>query len=179
MRNINNTRIERSTKKRHDVDDYLKIGERRKLCQKLGLSEGQFVAYTDGSCWNQDPFHCGGAAYVVLDHEGNISRARHKGFRGTTNNRMEMLAIISAVASVPHGSDLIVFSDSQYAMRAFKFGGTKNYDLIRLFRNKSRNLNSVRQMWVRGHNGTPLNEWCDYWANYEYKTEKEKLAEHD
>lgn len=72
MRNINHTRVERKphTRKSHEVDDYLEIGERRELCRKLGLSEGQFVAYTDGSCWNQDPFRCGGAAYVVLDHEG-------------------------------------------------------------------------------------------------------------
>ena len=155
----------------HEVDDYLGAEERAdmvlEVLRKNGLPDG-FVAYTDGSCWNSDPNRSGGAAYVVLDNHGRVYRSAHKGFRGTSNNRMEMLAIISAVASVPKGSSIVVLTDSQYSIRAFTYGGSKNQDLIELF-DRYRTDRDVSLEWVRGHDGTPLNEWCDYWSNYEYK----------
>lgn len=155
----------------HEVDDYLGAEERAdmvlEVLRRNGLSDG-FVAYTDGSCWNSDPNRSGGAAYVVLDNHGRVYRSAHKGFRGTSNNRMEMLAIISAVASVPKGSSIVVLTDSQYSIRAFTYGGSKNQDLIELF-DKCGTDRDVCLVWVRGHNGTPLNEWCDYWSNHEYK----------
>lgn len=155
----------------HEVDDYLGAEGRaeivRKVLRRNGLTDG-FVAYTDGSCWNSDPNRSGGAAYVVLDNHGRVYRSAHKGFRGTSNNRMEMLAIISAVASVPKGSSIVVLTDSQYSIRAFTHGGSKNQDLIELF-DKCGTDRDVSLEWVRGHDGTPLNEWCDYWSNHEYK----------
>lgn len=155
----------------HEVDDYLGAEERAdkvlEVLRRNKFTDG-FVAYTDGSCWNSDPNRSGGAAYVVLDNHGRVYRSAHKGFRGTSNNRMEMLAIISAVASVPKGSCIVVLTDSQYSIRAFTNGGTKNHDLIELF-DKYGMERDVCLEWVRGHNGTPLNEWCDYWSNYEYK----------
>ncbi len=120
----------------HEVDDYIGAEERAdmvlEVLRRNGLSDG-FVAYTDGSCWNSDPNRSGGAAYVVLDNHGRVCRSAHKGFRGTSNNRMEMLAIISAVASIPKGSSIVVLTDSQYSIRAFTYGGSKNQDLIELF----------------------------------------------
>ena len=155
----------------HEVDDYIGAKERAdmvlEVLRRNGLSDG-FVAYTDGSCWNSDPNRSGGAAYVVLDNHGRVYRSAHKGFRGTSNNRMEMLAIISAVASVPKGSSIVVLTDSQYSIRAFTYGGSKNKDLIELFDKCGMDRDVILE-WVRGHDGTPLNEWCDYWSNHEYK----------
>lgn len=155
----------------HEVDDYIGSEERAdmvlEVLRRNGLSDG-FVAYTDGSCWNSDPNRSGGAAYVVLDNHGRVYKSAHKGFRGTSNNRMEMLAIISAVASAPKGSSIVVLTDSQYSIRAFTHGGSKNQDLIELF-DKCGMDRDVSLEWVRGHDGTPLNEWCDYWSNHEYK----------
>ena len=111
---------------------------------------------------------------MVLDNHGRVYRSAHKGFRGTSNNRMEMLAIISAVASVPKGSSIVVLTDSQYSIRAFTYGGSKNQDLIELF-DKYRADRDVRLEWVRGHDGTPLNEWCDHWAGVEYRAISESL----
>ena len=161
----------------HEVDDYIGAEERAgmvlEVLRENGLSDG-FVAYTDGSCWNSDPNRSGGAAYVVLDNHGRIYRSAHKGFRGTSNNRMEMLAIISAVASVPKGSSIVVLTDSQYSIRAFTYGGSKNQDLIELF-DKCGMDRDVSLEWVRGHDGTPLNEWCDHWAGVEYRAISESL----
>lgn len=176
----NHANIDNNTRRRgskvektasHEVDDYIGAEERAdmvlEVLRKNGLQDG-FVAYTDGSCWNSDPNRSGGAAYVVLDNHGRVYRSAHKGFRGTSNNRMEMLAIISAVASVPKCSSIVVLTDSQYSIRAFTNGGSKNQDLIELF-DKYRADRDVSLEWVRGHDGNPLNEWCDYWSNHEYE----------
>ena len=56
----------------------------------------KYEAYTDGSCDNLSPYGEGGSAYIILK-DGIIIKESKKGFVGTTNNRMEMLAIISAV----------------------------------------------------------------------------------
>lgn len=75
----------------------------------------KYEAYTDGSCDNLSPYGEGGSAYIILK-DGIIIKESKKGFVGTTNNRMEMLAIISAVKSVPKGATLTVYTDSQYCI---------------------------------------------------------------
>lgn len=169
----------RTSRGAHEVDDYMDKAARFQHCQSLCLFEGQYLAYTDGSCWNSDPNRCGGSAYVVLNDKGRVIKAAHKGFKGTSSNRMEMLAIISALASVPQGSDLIFITDSQYSLDAFSEGypAAKNQDLIALFRKYRSRLGEVQGWHVKGHNGTPLNEWCDYWSNFEYKTMREKCKQ--
>lgn len=161
----------------YTIDEYMPAKDREELVKsvlsKHGMKNG-FMAYTDGSCWNSDPNRCGGSAYVVLDSCGNVFKATHKGFAGTSNNRMEMLAIISAVASVPQGSSIVVITDSQYSIRAFTYGGSANNDLIELY-NKFSASREVSLEWVRGHNGTPLNEWCDHWAGVEYRATSEAV----
>ena len=75
----------------------------------------KYIAYTDGGCQNTSIYGEGGSAYLII-HNGEMIKTASKGFLRTTSNRMEMLAIISAVCSVPNGSDLLVYSDSQYAI---------------------------------------------------------------
>ena len=79
----------------------------------------KYEAYTDGSCDNLSPYGEGGSAYIILK-DGIIIKESKKGFVGTTNNRMEMLAIISAVKSVPKGATLTVYTDSQYCITSFR-----------------------------------------------------------
>lgn len=78
----------------------------------------KYIAYTDGGCQNTSVYGEGGSAYLII-HKGEVVKTASKGFLYTTNNRMEMLAIISAVCSVPEGSDLTVYSDSKYAINVF------------------------------------------------------------
>lgn len=90
---------------------------------------------------------------------------------------MEMLAIISAIASVPEGTSIIVFTDSLYCINAFSdedYPAVKNTDLIALFGKYRKKLKKVQLCHVKGHVGIPLNEWCDYWSNFEYKQMQEK-----
>lgn len=122
----------------------------------------KYIAYTDGGCQNTSVYGEGGSAYLII-HRGEVVKTASKGFLYTTNNRMEMLAILSAVFSVPDGSDLVVFSDSQYAINVFSgaWKATKNRDLIIKYTERIKSLSSVTFRWVKGHNGDRYNEMVD------------------
>lgn len=119
-----------------------------------------YIAYCDGSCDNADT-KCGGSAYIIIQGDYIIKEA-HKGFQNTTNNRMEMLAIISAVYSVPEGSSIMVYSDSQYAINVFtgKWRANTNKDLLMKYLHISYTRN-VSFTWVKGHSGDKYNEMVD------------------
>lgn len=137
-----------------------------------------YDCYTDGSCNNLSANKEGGAAYLILLNGKEILR-RSKALIHTTNNRAEMLAIISAVKRCPIGVDIVIHTDSKYAI--FSFGhrkrisdSVKNSDLIHLYR-KEAAQKKVTFEWVKGHNGDRYNEIVDSMANGEYNKMKESL----
>lgn len=137
-----------------------------------------YDCYTDGSCNNLSANKEGGAAYLILLNGKEILR-RSKALIHTTNNRAEMLAIISAVKRCPIGADIVIHTDSKYAI--FSFGhrkrisdSVKNSDLIHLYRKESAQK-KVTFEWVKGHNGDRYNEIVDSMANGEYNKMKESL----
>lgn len=137
-----------------------------------------YECYTDGSCNNLSANKEGGAAYLILLNGKEILR-RSKALIHTTNNRAEMLAIISAVKRCPIGADIVIHTDSKYAI--FSFGhrkrisdSVKNSDLIHLYR-KEAAQKKVTFEWVKGHNGDRYNEIVDSMANGEYNKMKESL----
>ena len=137
-----------------------------------------YDCYTDGSCNNLSANKEGGAAYLILLNGKEILR-RSKALIHTTNNRAEMLAIISAVKRCPIGADIVIHTDSKYAI--FSFGhrkrisdSVKNSDLIHLYR-KEAAQKKVTFEWVKGHNGDRYNEIVDSMANGEYNIMKESL----
>ncbi len=133
----------------------------------------KFTAYTDGSCNNLHPRRPGGSAYVILDADGELYKKASKGFVGTTNNRMEMLAIISVVSTLPRHSDVTIFTDSQYCIKALTSERPKkNLDLVSLSqRICDADFSDIRVHfeWCKGHNGVFYNEMCDRMANAEYE----------
>lgn len=137
-----------------------------------------YDCYTDGSCNNLSANKEGGAAYLILLNGKEILR-RSKALIHTTNNRAEMLAIISSVKRCPIGADIVIHTDSKYAI--FSFGhrkrisdSVKNSDLIHLYR-KEAAQKKVTFEWVKGHNGDRYNEIVDSMANGEYNKMKESL----
>ena len=137
-----------------------------------------YDCYTDGSCNNLSANKEGGAAYLILLNGKEILR-RSKALIHTTNNRAEMLAFISAVKRCPIGADIVIHTDSKYAI--FSFGhrkrisdSVKNSDLIHLYR-KEAAQKKVTFEWVKGHNGDRYNEIVDSMANGEYNKMKESL----
>ena len=101
------------------------------------------------------------------------------GFRRTTNNRMEMMAVIAGLEALNRPCEVDVYSDSQYVVNAFnqhwiegwkkrgwKRSGNKpvlNMDLWQRML-KAMELHQVRFHWVKGHAGHPENERCDFLA---------------
>ncbi len=127
--------------------------------------------YTDGSCLgNPGP---GGWAYVVVD--GDTISQMSGGAAETTNNRMELMAVINALTSLKKASVVTLYSDSQYVIKAFKegwlekwkangwknsTGDVKNKDLWKLLLIVSMK-HELTWEWVKGHAGDQYNEICD------------------
>lgn len=125
--------------------------------------------YTDGSSrGNPGP---GGFGVILLwnHHRKEIS----KGYRHTTNNRMELLAVITGLEAITKKElPVIVYSDSQYVVRAIEEGwlknwmktnfkgGKKNKDLWTRYHHLSQKIN-VKLKWVKGHADNPFNNRCD------------------
>lgn len=131
------------------------------------------VIYTDGSSrGNPGP---GGYGAVLISQSHGLRRELSAGYRLTTNNRMELLAVIAGLEALKiPGSHVTVYSDSQYVVNAIdkgwvfgwerkNFHEKKNADLWRRFLSVYRR-HKVKMQWVRGHAGVPENERCDQLA---------------
>ena len=127
--------------------------------------------YTDGaSSGNPGP----GGYGAILSYGGKYKELA-KGFRMTTNNSMELLAVIEALRAIKNPEIPVeIFSDSQYVVNAIEkkwvfgwqkkgFAGKKNKDLWIEFLKLYPQF-KIRVNWVRGHNGHPENERCDLLA---------------
>ena len=120
--------------------------------------------YTDGSCiTNPGP---GGWAAVIL--ENGAKRELHGREESTTNNRMEMLAVVEGLSALPESSEVTVYSDSQYVVNTMTRNWKRNVnnDLWTLLDTEVAKRN-VHWQWVRGHDGNPMNELADRLANRE------------
>lgn len=127
--------------------------------------------WTDGSCEpNPGP---GGWGWIRSD-----GASRCGGEASTTNNRMEMIAILDALIELPDGAVARVFSDSQYCIRGLTDWhlGWKNRNWMKkgkpmpnrdlwLALDEQINRISVSFVWVKGHSGDPGNERADQLAN--------------
>jgi ribonuclease HI len=129
------------------------------------------VIYTDGSSkGNPGP---GGYGAVLISEKGH-RKELSEGFRKTTNNRMELMAVIKALEALKKPCEVIVFSDSKYVVDSVVkgwvfewekkgFSGKKNPDLWKRFLKVFRR-HRVHFEWVKGHDGIDLNERCDQLA---------------
>ena len=139
---------------------------------KALLDLGKVVVFTDGSADTQT--RRGGYGAVIRDGKKRMELSG--GYRGTTNNRMELTAVIKALETLKKKSDVVVFSDSQYVVRAMMEGWVDNWRVNGWARDKGQKLmnadlwqqldilcakHTVMFEWVRGHSGTRENERCD------------------
>nr|DAQ76079.1 MAG TPA: ribonuclease HI [Caudoviricetes sp.] len=124
-----------------------------------------YVAYTDGSCDNLSKERAGGSAYVILK-DGEIVKMKNHGQLNTSNNRMELLAIISAVNACPDGAFIDIYTDSQYCILVLSksYKPKKNPDLYELYKKCVAHVGGVRFHWVKGHDGNTYNELADQLA---------------
>ena len=139
------------------------------------MSEEKVEIYTDGACkGNPGP----GGWGAVLFYKG-AERELWGGETETTNNRMELMAAIMALAALKRHCDVRIVTDSQYVMqgitewmvnwkkRGWKTAAkqpVKNADLWQAL-DEQVNRHTVEWRWVRGHTGHPGNERADMLAN--------------
>ena len=134
------------------------------------------TVYTDGGAsGNPGP---GGYGIVLLS--GEHRKEMSGGFRLTTNNRMELLAVIIALETLKFdGTDVTIYSDSKYVVDAITkgwvfgwkkkgFAKKKNPDLWKRFL-KIYTKHRVDFVWVKGHAGNELNEVADRLAVSAYQ----------
>lgn len=131
----------------------------------------KFKIYTDGSCDNIQYPNYGGWAYLILEND-EIIEQRSGWDIHTTNNRMEMTAILESLLELPCGSEVEIITDSKYCIGAFSiaYKAKANTDLIEQFTKiVEQNDLDVKFTWVRGHNGDKYNKMVDKMANDEYE----------
>lgn len=137
------------------------------------MNNPQVHIYTDGAArGNPGP----GGYGVVMEWVGKpYKKEFSKGFKHTTNNRMELLAVIDALKKLKNpGTQVLVFTDSKYVVDSVKkgwvfgwekkgFKDRKNADLWKDFLVEYRK-HDVDFKWIRGHNNHIQNERCDVLA---------------
>jgi ribonuclease HI len=127
--------------------------------------------FTDGaSSGNPGP-----GGYGAILRSGKHYKELSAGYRKTTNNRMELLAVIKALEALKSINQTVtIYSDSKYVIDAIEkkwvhgwlakgFKDKKNKDLWLRYLELSK-LHQIRFIWVRGHAGHPENERCDQLA---------------
>ena len=129
------------------------------------------IIYTDGAAKGNP----GNGGYGVVMISGDHRKELSKGFKLTTNNRMELLAVIVALESIKkENSEIKVYSDSKYVVDSVEkkwvydwerksFNNKKNPDLWIRFLIVYRKHN-VSFVWVKGHANNKENERCDFLA---------------
>ena len=132
--------------------------------------------YTDGACKGNPGPGGWGAVLRYNGHEKELSG----GEANTTNNKMEMLAVIKALEALKEPCEVTLTTDSRYVCDAVNKGWAKKWkanNWIKSDKSKAKNpklldkilnllaVHKVSFVWVKGHNGHPENERCDALAS--------------
>ena len=146
------------------------------MTSKAGGSHAQAVViYTDGACKGNP----GPGGWGVWMQSGAHEKEMCGGEANTTNNRMELTAVIQALTALKRRCPVVIYTDSEYVRKGitewihgWKTRGwktaarqpVKNADLWQQL-DELRQGHDVDWRWVRGHNGDPGNERADALAN--------------
>lgn len=128
----------------------------------------ELVIYTDGSARGNP----GNGGYGAVLHYGGAIKEISQGFKHTTNNRMELMAVIEALKLLKRENlDITIYTDSAYVVNSVEkkwvfgwvkkgFEGKKNPDLWRQFLTEYKK-HKIKFVWVKGHADNKWNNRCD------------------
>lgn len=154
--------------KKHSVHTRLPAAAHHPASDK----KGRIVIYTDGGALNNP----GPGGYGVVIVNGGKTKELSRGYRRTTNNRMELLACIVGLESIQKPGSVVLHSDSKYVVNGITKGWAEKWKSNGWVKsNKAPALNpdlwdrllklcrkhDVEFRWVKGHAGIPGNERCD------------------
>ena len=139
------------------------------------IAKPEVLIYTDGAC-KGNPGPGGWGAWL---RSGTHEKELFGGEMGTTNNRMELTAVIEALASLKRSCKIVLYTDSEYVRkgmtewvqgwqrRGWKTADGKPVKNVELWQRLDalRKLHEVDWRWVKGHAGDPGNERADALAN--------------
>jgi ribonuclease HI len=129
---------------------------------------GDIRIYTDGACsGNPGP---GGYGLVLISGRHRLEKS--EGFRLTTNNRMELMAVIVGLEALKiPGCKVVIYTDSKYVADAVEKGWVFQWESKAFKKKKNSDLwirflkiyrkHSVRFIWIKGHSNNAENEICD------------------
>jgi ribonuclease HI len=136
------------------------------------MSLQQVTMYTDGSARGNP----GPGGYGIVLMAGTYRKEISQGYRHTTNNRMELMAVIEGLKALKKKEiEVIIYSDSQYVINSIQkgwlknwirtnfSGGKKNRDLWMEYHRISQDFN-IKFVWVKGHAENANNNRCDQLA---------------
>ena len=131
-----------------------------------------YKIYTDGAYSHLRDV--GGYAYIILkDNEVVCEGSGH--YDHTTNNQMELMAVIKALSRIKESSHITIISDSQYVINiaSHKAKINKNKGLWDIyFRYSQKHI--IDYIHVKGHSGDKYNEWCDRLATQDGNVSNDK-----
>ncbi|MCX8514454.1 MAG: ribonuclease HI [Burkholderiales bacterium] len=134
------------------------------------MNQSKVIIYTDGACKGNPGIGGYGAILKYQDKIKKISGTE----ANTTNNRMELTAVIEALKSLKRPCHIDIFTDSQYVQKGItqwiinwkvkNWAKVKNVDLWQALDHEA-SKHQINWHWVRGHNGDLMNEQADALAN--------------
>ncbi|MGM0650648.1 MAG: ribonuclease HI [Bacteroidota bacterium] len=132
------------------------------------MEQPNVTIYTDGAARGNP----GPGGYGVVLMSGNRRKELSAGYRKTTNNRMELMAVIAALEALKiEGSNVDIYTDSKYVCEAVEEGWVFRWERKQFNKKKNRDLwlrflkvyrkHNVSIHWVKGHSDVKENERCD------------------
>lgn len=132
----------------------------------------KIIVFTDGSALgNPGP---GGYGAILETADKKYKKELHQGYRKTTNNRMELLAVIVALETLKNTSEVLIWSDSKYVVDSVEKGWVYGWEKKKFKNRVNSDLwirflliyrkHDVSFKWIKGHAGHPGNERADQLA---------------
>lgn len=158
-------------------------------CKDIGVEEATYkemsinnsiICYTDGGCL-VNPGGPGGYGIIIFD--GENKKELSKGFKSTTNNRMELRGPLEVLKCFDEPKDITIYSDSEYFCNSINKGWLENWTKTNWKKGTVKNIDLWEQIypllkfhnvtvnWVKGHSDNEYNARCDELATLAYKDE--------